>query len=181
MRRLAIFFLSFSISMKASEMYHTTALQCHTALTYSIRTYECDIHTLKAGVKVALYYLLKRFAKVCTCIHLINDCDDKVADIWFFEVLEPNYHNLQVATFVTGIWSIQNPGLAFVHWTPWPGCVLTVFNALQGGEPARIAVSEWEDAGSNSWLEPKHLQGNATDHELSRLCNLQITYQDGRG
>ena len=125
MRRLTIFFLSFSISMKASEMYHTTALQCHTALTYSIRTYECDIHTLKAGVKVALYYLLKRFAKVCTCIHLINDCDDKVADIWFFEVLEPNYHNLQVATFVTGIWSIQNPGLAFVHRTPWPGCVLT--------------------------------------------------------
>ena len=60
-------------------------------------------------------------------------------------------------------------------------CRLTVFNAQRGGEPARLVISEWQDAENGSWLDPKRLQVAATDKELTMFRNLKVRYQGGKG
>lgn len=102
MRRLARLFVQFRHQFKGNELpasslemlQQTNFHQLEAAVETYTQSDESE-KSLKAGLKVGLYYLLKRFAKVCKGIHLINDKDDKAAEVdKFVEVLELNYHSL---------------------------------------------------------------------------------------
>ena len=54
---------------------------------------------------------------------------------------------------------------------------LTLFNGRRGGEPARLLLTEWEDAESDVWLDKQHMQ--EFQEELKE--QIKITYQSGKG
>jgi len=225
MRRLARLFVEFRHHFKGKEV-PTSSLEmlqrCNFhQLEAAVETYTQSNEnekSLKAGLKVGLYYLLKRFAKVCKGMHLINDKDDKAAEVdKFVEVLELNYHSL----FGDAMYALNrnrqvklrrpaalpseedvsklrqynvarmqellsNPykmwdSHSYIELRDLAVCRLTVFNARRGGEPARLVISEWQDAENGSWLDPKRLQVAATDKELTMFRNLKVTYQGGKG
>jgi len=57
---------------------------------------------------------------------------------------------------------------------------LTLFNARRGGEPARLTLSEWQEAVDGQWLDSAAI-GNSTDLEQRLFREFRITYQTGKG
>ena len=101
MRRLASLFVTFQhqfqgvtgVPQNSLDMLKRTNF---VQLRESVEAYTIsEENTLKASLKLAIYYLLKRFAKVCKGMHLINVDDEAAAQVdKFVQVLELNYHNL---------------------------------------------------------------------------------------
>jgi hypothetical protein len=56
---------------------------------------------------------------------------------------------------------------------------LTLFNARRGGEPARMFISEWNDAENSSWLDKSRLMPDDPDRNLFQ--NMKVTFQTGKG
>lgn len=58
---------------------------------------------------------------------------------------------------------------------------LTVFNARRGGEPARLSLSEWDDAAKDRWVSQEQLASVIDPVEQALISNLKIAYQRGKG
>jgi len=171
----------------------------------------------KAGLKVALFYLLKKTAKILKATYLMNDDDDKAAEIdKFVHVLALNENVLfgsavyalnqrrqtrlrrpaqlptdndvqQLRQFtVTRLQSIV--GDPYLLWTSneytkardLAVSRLTLFNARRGGEPARLLLSEWQDAESGSWVDQNAVH-KLNEVEQQLFGHLKVTFQAGKG
>ena len=97
MRRLATLFLKFSSvcqdnvpALTSSDMLTRNKFE---SLLVAIKELTYEDGQLKAGLKTAYYYLLKKFAKVVKASFLVRDDDEKAAEIdKFLEVLALNQH-----------------------------------------------------------------------------------------
>ena len=77
-------------------------------------------------------------------------------------------------------------GDEYLHWTKHEyielrdlaASQLTVFNAQQGREPARLAVTNRLDAKSDVWLS-RDLHSNMAEHDWSLFAELKVMYQIG--
>ena len=58
---------------------------------------------------------------------------------------------------------------------------LTLFNARRGREPARLLMSEWEDAEKGAWVDQQRIKEIEDPLALKMIDNLKITYQMGKG
>jgi len=59
---------------------------------------------------------------------------------------------------------------------------LTLFNARRGGEPARMLLSEFEEAKRNEWLGPSDLKKlDSSDDLTAQLAQAKIAYLMGKG
>ncbi|XP_063398655.1 uncharacterized protein LOC134683344 isoform X2 [Mytilus trossulus] len=59
-------------------------------------------------------------------------------------------------------------------------CRLTLFNARRGGEPARLLLSEWDDAENGVWFSQDSVEKVEDPIEQKLLCELKIAYQAGK-
>ena len=57
---------------------------------------------------------------------------------------------------------------------------LTLFNARRGGEPARLLISQYADAKSGRWVNPKRVQ-QLDPYEKELFKEMLITFQPGKG
>ena len=57
---------------------------------------------------------------------------------------------------------------------------LTLFNAIRGGEPASLTLSEWQDAENGAWLDPTRKQ-KLEEVEAKLFKDFKITLQAGKG
>jgi hypothetical protein len=57
---------------------------------------------------------------------------------------------------------------------------LTLFNARRGGEPARLLLTEWEDAINDAWIEPERVR-KMSEIDRRLFAELKIAYQTGKG
>ena len=57
---------------------------------------------------------------------------------------------------------------------------LTVFNARRGSEPARLMMSEWQDAEAGEWLDPQSVNNLTTDDQ-DMVSRYKLAYQAGKG
>ncbi|XP_070212643.1 uncharacterized protein [Littorina saxatilis] len=60
-------------------------------------------------------------------------------------------------------------------------CRLTMFNARRGGEPARMTLTEWEDAEQEKWIAPNTVQKVSDPLEASLLKKTKLAYMAGKG
>ena len=60
-------------------------------------------------------------------------------------------------------------------------CRLTMFNARRGGEPARLTLSEWEDAMNNVWIDQQRVQNVDDPLERETLDSYKLAYLIGKG
>ena len=58
---------------------------------------------------------------------------------------------------------------------------LTLFNARRGGEPARLLLTEWEDAENGAWLDQQRINAIEDPIEKVLINSMKITYQMGKG
>ena len=59
-------------------------------------------------------------------------------------------------------------------------CVrLTLFNARRGGEPARLLISDWQEADQGSWVDKQ--RAGALRGPDEQEDSMKITYQTGKG
>ena len=57
---------------------------------------------------------------------------------------------------------------------------LTLFNARRGGEPARLTMTEWQEAVEGRWLNSTSVN-NSSDIERQLFREFKLTYQTGKG
>ena len=57
---------------------------------------------------------------------------------------------------------------------------LTLFNGRRGGEPARLLMTDFEEAISDTWIDPNFLK-NVDELDKVLIENLKVTYQSGKG
>ncbi|XP_070203173.1 uncharacterized protein [Littorina saxatilis] len=58
---------------------------------------------------------------------------------------------------------------------------LTLFNARRGGEPARLLLSEWEDALKGVWIDPDLIEKVDDQIEKALVDQYKLAYQVGKG
>lgn len=59
---------------------------------------------------------------------------------------------------------------------------LTLFNARRGGEPARMKLSDWNDAESNAWIDNQWvdcMMGMMGPLEKELISDMKLAYQTG--
>jgi hypothetical protein len=57
---------------------------------------------------------------------------------------------------------------------------LTLYNARRGGEPARLRISDWQDAQNQVWLDKNRLHSK-TPEEQEIISQSLVMYQTGKG
>jgi hypothetical protein len=60
-------------------------------------------------------------------------------------------------------------------------CRLTLFNGRRGGEPARLLLSEWRDAESDTWISPDMVEKVIDPLERILISTYKLAYQRGKG
>lgn len=60
-------------------------------------------------------------------------------------------------------------------------CRLTLFNARRGGEPAKLTLSEWNDADTQAWIDPQMVETVEDPIEKALLAKYKLAYQMGKG
>jgi len=68
----------------------------------------------------------------------------------------------------------------FVELRDLADCQLTMFYARWGDEPARLIMSNWEDAKSDSWLHRDRLS-HMTETERLFFSKMKVMYQSEKG
>ena len=58
---------------------------------------------------------------------------------------------------------------------------LTLFNARQGGEPARMTLQDWSQAEAGTWIDPQLVQTIKDPLEQALLNKFKLAYQSGKG
>lgn len=57
---------------------------------------------------------------------------------------------------------------------------ITLFNGRRGGEPARLLLSEWEEAKNDTWLNSQY-QAKIDDVKRKIFKDTKVTFQGGKG
>eukprot|EP00745_Piridium_sociabile_P013732 TRINITY_DN20162_c0_g1_i1.p1 TRINITY_DN20162_c0_g1~~TRINITY_DN20162_c0_g1_i1.p1 ORF type:complete len:353 (-),score=62.96 TRINITY_DN20162_c0_g1_i1:731-1663(-) len=57
---------------------------------------------------------------------------------------------------------------------------LTMFNARRGGEPARMTVTEWEEAEKKEWIDSNRIQNVSDPIEHALLTSTHLAYMAGK-
>jgi len=212
MRRIALLFLEFKKLQTSSD---TSEMLIRKNFEYFVRAVHSYTVTeqkeVKAGLKTALYYLIKKFACVVKASYLMQNHDDAATEIdRFLDVFALNKKLVfGDATYILNknrqinlrrpqslpseqdvaklkmytLDRISSLDKTFEMWDihsyselrDLTVSRLTLFNARRGGEPARLLVSEWEDAKNNVWLRQD------SDSDLHLFQEMKITYQAGKG
>ena len=188
------------------------------ALEHAIEQYTRSGGELKAGLKGALYYLLKKMAAAVKANFIINHQDAKASEIEKFVVVLEMHHTslfgdatyqvnvnrqtklrrpqslpsdntvakvreFTVATIKCIIANHREkvlPSPAFTLLRDLALCRLTLFNFRRGGEPARLALSDWSDARHDMWIDQARVKKMAPV-EQEMFANLKVMYQTGKG
>jgi len=58
--------------------------------------------------------------------------------------------------------------------------IVSCFNYLQGGEPARLKLSHWHDACNKVWFDQSRIQ-EMTSKEQQPFHKSYIMYEEGKG
>ena len=227
MRRLGMLFVRFLEECQQQNLVETSSpvgvkdmirRKYYQALEPAVRTVTtAEKEEIKSGLKVSLYYLLKRLAKVVKSTHLVSGDDDDAAEVdKFVDVLDLNKNYLfgdavykirqnretrlrrpeampddddieLLRSYTVGRMStlLQDPYKQwstheFVELRDLADCRLTLFNARRGGEPARLMLSNWEDAKNDAWLHKDRLSHMA-EEEKSFFSQMKVMYQSGKG
>ena len=177
-----------------------------------------ESESLKAGLKNALYYLLKNMARIVRATRLVKGEDDKANEInKFTEVLALNknitfgdavyktnqrrhkklrrpdnlpresdvrllrdYTLKRIAEIADNEYTVYSR-TEFAELRDLTVSRLTLFNARRGGEPARLAVKEWEEADCGAWLTAGAVENCDDKFERQLFQNFKLAYQSGKG
>lgn len=60
-------------------------------------------------------------------------------------------------------------------------CRITLYNARRGEEPARMMLSEWQDALNDVWLPPKEVKKIVDEGEQYLIGKYKLVYLSGKG
>ena len=228
MRRMATLFHEFKLlnpnhdSESSAEMFDRknfdTLHEAINQVTQKDPSSEPGNHsTLKAGLKISIFYLLKKMAKVLKGSYLVSCKDQKAQDIdKFIDILTLNkdfifgdavyslqrnrhinlrkpeslpleddvklirdYTVIEIGNMLKDnflFWSSQE----FVKLRDLTASRITLFNARRGGEPARLTISEWEEAANDSWLNTDYMK-HIDDKEKVLFKQMKVTFQTGKG
>ena len=58
---------------------------------------------------------------------------------------------------------------------------LTLFNARRGGEPARLLLTEWEEAQKGEWIDSQQIERINDSSEKELINDMKLAYQSGKG
>ncbi|KAJ8018163.1 hypothetical protein HOLleu_43996 [Holothuria leucospilota] len=149
-------------------------------------------NSVKAGLKLSLYSLLKSAAKIVKGTYLIEDKDELSNNQRQIKLRKPEAlpqeddvrcwrdYTVQRMECITydqlEFWDLHR----YVELRDLVVCRLTLFNARRGGEPSRLLVSEWKDAENNVWIDKQQLEA-LDDIDKALAGNFKVAYQSGKG
>ncbi|XP_070191676.1 uncharacterized protein [Littorina saxatilis] len=58
---------------------------------------------------------------------------------------------------------------------------LTLFNARRGGEPARLTLTDWQDAMDGVWVDPQQVVSVEDPIQQALASSFKLAYQSGKG
>ena len=88
--------------------------------------------------------------------------------------------NYSLSTIVTLISNISFTPRSFALLRDISVSRLTLFNFRRGGEPARLLLSQWDEAKRGVWVDTSRVQ-KMTETERAIFAELLVMYQTGKG